>query len=225
MRKSLLLLAVLALLSGCNKADTVSYAGVEAGLLGSGQFTSDNGVTMTVDGNEGAFDILTTRRVLLSYQTHPVESAARITIDLRALWEAEIVQPAAIPAMPEEVDDTPLGVTGAWFSGGYMNLLTEFKAVDPARCTFSIDFTVNANGPVLRLRLDGSEDAEGTPEKQASFVCVPMGVIVQAFDQYCLSLGRAVVSPVPVRLQWTGYASEGGTAVLLEKEGSYTPAS
>lgn len=225
MRKPLIILmAVLsALFAGCNKQDSTTFGGTETGFLSAGRFTSDNGVTMKVDGNEGNFDILSSRRVMLSYETHPVVSPYDVTIDLRGLWDAVIVEPVPFDDIPEDAADAPVQVTDAWFSGGYLNILAGVPYTDPALHTFSLAYAVNANNAILRLRHGSTE--ESTTGWQEVFISIPMADIVLAFDQFGASLGLKPATQIPVLFQWTWYEKIDGPAVLLEKEGSFTPAS
>ena len=225
MRKPMIILMAFlaAVFAGCNKQDSTYFSGIETGYLSAGRFTTDNGATMKIDGNEGNFDILSPRRVMLSYETHPVVSPYDVTIDLRGLWDALIIEPVPASDIPEDAADAPVQVSDAWFSGGYLNILAGFAGTDPALHTFSIALTVNANDAILRLRHDGGE--ETSTEWQDVFLSIPMADVVQAFDQLGASLGLKPATQVPVLLQWTWYEHEGGPAVLLEKEGSFTPAS
>ena len=113
----LLLLPVLALTAGCHKQDSYTYSGIEAGTIASGTFTSDFGTQMTIVGNEGKYDVSSSRRVLIDYETQPVTDPARVSIDLRGLLDASILKPVHVRSLPGDPTGFPLEVSGAWFSG------------------------------------------------------------------------------------------------------------
>ena len=92
MRKLIpVLLAALVFFAGCHKQDSYTYSGIEAGTLSAGIFTSDNGTQMAIVGNEGKYDVSSTRRVLISYETEPVTDPSRISINLLGLLDAGIL--------------------------------------------------------------------------------------------------------------------------------------
>ena len=227
MKKLILaLLPVLALLGGCNKQDSYLYSGIEAGTLGGGVFTSDNGTKMTVVGNEGKYDVSSTRRVLISYQTQPFTDPAHISIDLLGLRDAGILQPEHARSLPADPSGSPLEITDAWFSSEYLNILATFEGKDPEKHTFSAAYTADEKGLTLRIGHDGSQDTEAGNGTMTVFLCIPMYEPALSFDQYAQSTGQKPTRPIPVILQWTAStAIPEGPLTLQERKGSYqTPA-
>lgn len=222
-RLVLLLVALLPLLSGCNKQDLNYFTGFEAGVIDAGRFTSDNGISMKIERNQERFDIQTPRRVLLSYETTSFEEHAGITVAPLDILDAVVTPPVPEADIPEDAEDTPTTIANAWFSGGYINILASVDASDAALHTFTLAFTVNANETVLRLRHDSTDDTTTAKKARNVFLSFPMNDVVQAFDLFRISLGMEILSPVPVLFQWTGYEQKGGPAVLIQKEGSFTP--
>ena len=224
MKKLILaLLPVLALLGGCNKQDSYLYSGIEAGTLGGGVFTSDNGTKMTVVGNEEKFDITSTRRVLISYQTHPITDPVHIDIDVHGLLDAGILEPEHARSLPEDPSGSPCQVTDAWFSNEYLNLLVGFTGKEPDKHTFSSAYTVDENSITSRLSHDGSQDTAAGNETMTVFLCIPMYEPALSFDQYAQSTGQKPARPIPVLLQWTARTLEGGPLALQERKGKYQP--
>ena len=218
MKKLILaLLGGLLLLAGCNKREPVLYAGLESGRLDAGVFTTDNGVRMTIAGNEGNFDVRTSRRVLLSYRTHPLTGDA-VEIDVQGLWDAEIIGPDPAEALPDQPGGSPLKVTDAWFSAGYLNILASYPCGDPALHATSASYTVSLKGITLRLL------HEGTPGEKENdvFLCIPMEEPLRSYVEF---KGPAVTYPVPLLLQWSWYTLNGGPLMLYEREGTYSPES
>ena len=148
----------LLLLSACNKQDSVTYSGMEAGTMDSGVFTSDSSTKMTVVGNEGNYDVRSARRVLISFVTHPVTDPTHIDIDLTGLMDAAIVLPDPVESLPDDPDGSPVQVTDAWFSTSYLNILVSFPGVDAAKHTLSSTFTTGEDGVIVRLHHDASTD-------------------------------------------------------------------
>ncbi len=226
MKKLILaLLPLLALLGGCNKQDSYLYSGIEAGTLGGGVFTSDNGTKMTVVGNEEKFDITSTRRVLISYQTHPITDPVHIDIDVHGLLDAGILEPEHARSLPEDPSGSPCQVTDAWFSETYLNILVNFTGKEADKHTFSVAYTVDEENLTFRLGHDGSQDTEAGNGTMTVFLCIPMYEPALSFDQYAQSTGQKPERPIPVQLQWTARTLEGGPLTLQERKGSYqTPA-
>ena len=225
-RLILALCSVLLLLAaGCNTQDSYTYSGIEAGTLGGGVFTSDNGTKMTVVGNEGKFDVSSTRRVLISYETHPIVADGRIDIDLLGLLDAGILQPEHARSLPEGPGGSPLEISDAWFSGEYLNILATFEGKNPEKHTFSAAYTAGEKGLALRIGHDGSQDEAAGAKPLSIFLCVPMYEPVLSLDQASQAAGQKPIRPVPVSLQWTSYTIDGGPLTLLEKKGSYLPPS
>ena len=224
-RLILVLCSVLVLAGGCKKQDSYTYSGIEAGTLGGGVFTSDNGTKMTVVGNEGKYDVTSTRRVLISYQTQPFTDPAHISIDLLGLLDAGILQPEHARSLPADPSGSPLEITDAWFSSEYLNILATFEGKDPEKHTFSAAYTADEKGLTLRIGHDGFQDETTGTKPLSIFLCVPMYEPVLSLDQAAQAAGQKPVRPVPVLLQWTSYTMDGGPLTLLEKKGSYLPPS
>ena len=207
-RLILVLCSILVLAAGCKKQDSYTYSGIEAGTLGGGVFTSDNGTKMTVVGNEGKYDVSSTRRVLISYQTQPFTDPAHISIDLLGLLDAGILQPEHARSLPADPSGSPLEITDAWFSSEYLNILATFKGKDPEKHTFSAAYTADEKGLTLRIGHDGSQDETTGTKPLSIFLCVPMYEPVLSLDQAAQAAGQKPVRPVPVLLQWTSYTME-----------------
>ena len=210
------------LLAACNKQDSVTYSGIEAGTLASGVFTSDNGTKMTVVGNEGKFDVTTSRRVLISYETHPVTDMDHIDIDLLGLLEAGILPADRVSAVPGDPDGSPLQVSDAWFSADYLNLLIAFEGEDPAKHTFTADYAADDKGIVFRLHHDGTQDPS-TGKALSVFLSIPVYEPVLVYEQSALAVGIKAPYPAPVTLKWTARTLDGGPLSVYERQGSYTP--
>ena len=222
-RLILALLPALALLAGCNKQDSYSYSGIEAGTISSGVFTSDNGTQMTVVGNEDKYDVYSSRRVLISFKTHPVTDPLHIDIDLQGLMDAGILQPVHVRSLPGDPTGSPLQVSDAWFSNEYLNILATFDGKEADKHIFTATYTVDEKGIAVRLDHDGSQDVTSGNTPLSLFLCVPMYELVLSYDQYAQSIALKPTYPIPVILQWTGRTLEGGPLTLLERKGSYRP--
>ena len=218
-------LAVFLLFEGCTKKDSVIYSGLEAGQIGSGIFTTDNGVEMNVVGNDGKFDVDTNRRVLVDYTTRP-GAGKRVDIDVHGLWDAFNVSFFSSENLPQETEDSPMRISDAWFNAGYLNLLASVEGKDASQHLVSAAYTFNADGITFRLYHDGSHDKPShSGEVQNIFTCMPMNDIVVSYVEYCKSLGRKSATPIPVLLQWTWYAlDEKGPLMLYERKGTFNPA-
>ena len=226
MRKLLFaLLLPLLFLYGCNKQDSVTYTGLEAGTIENGVFVSDSYTRMNVVGNDGRFDINSSRRVLVSFRTHPMTDSDRIDIDLLGLWESTSLVPVPAESLPDGPDGSPLEVSDAWFAAGYLNILASFTAKDESLHTLNAVYSASESAIVIRLRHDGSQDtATGGDKVVELFLCVPMYDPLVSYDQYAISAGKKQGSyPAPVFLQWTARTLEGGPLTLFERKGSYTP--
>ena len=222
-RLILFLLPALALLTGCDKFGSVTYSGIEAGTIASGVFTSDNGTEMTVVGNEGKYDVTTSRRVLLSYESLPVTDPEHIDIDVKGLLDAGILPPKSVEAMSENPDGTALQVSDAWFSKDYENILANFEGNDATKHAFTATYTADEKGIVVRLSHEGSQDtASGA---LSCFLCIPIYEAVLSYDQIAKSAGLKAPYPADVILQWTSTTLDGGPLTLYERKGSYTPPS
>lgn len=219
MKKMILaLLSGILLLSGCHKSDSVIYSGIEAGHIASGVFTTDGGVRMTVVGNEGKLDVNTSRRALVSYKTHPLTGENAVEIDVNGIWDAGIIVPSPVEGLPQDPSGSPIQVTDAWFSAGYLNLLASFPCDDPAKHETTASYTVGKDGIQFRLEHEGS-----LGDKQEDvFLCIPMEAPVNAYSE---SQKTLATFPVAVLLQWSWYALDSGPLMLYERKGSYAPES
>ena len=217
-RMILALLCGVFLLSGCHKSDSVIYSGLESGQIASGVFTTDAGVRMTVVGNEGKLDVNTSRRVLVSYKTHPLTGESAVDIDVIGIWDASIISPSPAENLPQDPSGSPVQVTDAWFSAGYLNILASYPCDDPARHETTAAYTVGTDGIKLRLQHEGTV---GNNQEDV-FLCVPMEAPVNAWRE---SRKTLATFPVAVLLQWRWYALENGPLMLYERKGSYAPES
>ena len=222
-RLILVLCSILVLAAGCKKQDSYTYSGIEAGTLGGGVFTSDNGTKMTVAGNEGKYDVSSTRRVLISYQTQPFTDPAHISIDLLGLLDAGILQPEHARSLPADPSGSPLEITDAWFSSEYLNILATFEGKDPEKHTFSAAYTAGEKGITIRLDHDDTQEETAGNSPMSVFLCVPMYEPALSYDQYAQSTALKPTYPIPVLLQWTSRTLDGGPLTLLERKGSYLP--
>jgi hypothetical protein len=223
MKKLILaLLPALALLSACHKQESVTYSGIEAGTISAGVFTSDNGTVMTVVGNEAKYDVSSTRRVLISYTTHPVTDQNHIDIDLTGLLDAGILPPARVDILSEDPDGTALQVSDAWFSTDYLNILATFEGKEAPKHDFTADYTADEKGIVVRIHHDGSEDAAGG-SVLSCFLSIPVNEPMLSYEQCATAVGIKAPYPAPVTLQWTSTTLDGGPLTLYERKGSYTP--
>ena len=222
-RLILTLLPALLLLGACNKLHTVTYTGIEAGTLAAGVFTSDSGTQMTVVGNEGKYDVTSSRRVLLSYESHPVTDPEHIEIDVKGLLDAGILPTHRVEAMSEDPDGTALQVSDAWFSKDYLNVLANFEGKDATLHTFTSTYTADEKGIVIRLSHEGSQD-KGSGALSC-FLCIPIYEPALTYDQIAKSVGIKTPYPADVTLQWTSTTLDGGPLTLYQRKGSYTPPS
>ena len=214
--------AVFLLLAGCEKKDSVTYSGLEAGNIDSGIFTTDNGVEMTVVGNVGKFDVTTSRRVLVEYTTNTGLDANHVEIDVHGLWDALPTPTISASALPEETADSPIQIADAWFNAGYLNVLASFEGKDVSKHQIMTAYSVSSDGITLRLYHDGS--LEQTDTVQDIFACVPMDEVITSYEHQCEAIGKKKVFPAPVLLQWTWYAlDEKGPVMLYERKGYYIP--
>ena len=219
------LLAALVFFAGCNKQDSYTYSGIEAGSIDAGVFTSDNGTKMTIAGNTEKFDVNTSRRVLVSYETEPVTDPTHIRINLLGLLDAGILQPVHVRSIPADPTGFPLEVNDAWFSDKYLNILATFDGKEPDKHIFTATYTVDDQGLSIRLDHDGAQDTTTGNDPLSIFLCVPMYEPVLSYEQQAQAAGKKPVYPVPVLLQWTARTLEGGPLTLLERKGSYRPSS
>ena len=218
-----ILLPVL-LLCGCNKQDSVTYTGMEAGTMDSGVFTSDSETKMTVVGNEGNYDVRSARRVLISFQTHPVTDSNHIEIDLMGLLDAAIILPDEAASLPDDPDGSPIQVTDAWFSAQYLNILVSFPGVDASKHTLTSSFTTGEEGVFVRLHHDASTDTDADDKVISAFLSVPLYDLQQSYEAYARSQGLKQANyPMPVTLQWSARILENGPLSIFERKGSYSP--
>lgn len=217
-RMILALLSGLFLLSGCHKSDSVIYSGIEAGHIASGVFTTDNGVRMTVVGNEAKLDVNTSRRVLVSYKTHPLTGEGAVDIDVNGIWDAGIIVPSPVEGLPQDPSGSPVQVTDAWFSAGYLNILATYPYDKLEQHETTAAYTVGTDGIRIRLQHEGTV---GNNQEDV-FLCIPMEAPVNAWRE--IQKPQAPF-PVSVLLQWSWYALENGPLMLYERKGAYTPES
>jgi hypothetical protein len=219
-----LLLAGTLLFPACNKQDYVIYSGMEAGTMDAGVFTSDNNKTMNVVGNEGNYDIRTSRRVLISYETHQVTDPNHVDIDLLGLLDAAILLPDPVESLPDEPDGSPIQVTDAWFSMAYLNILISFPGTDASKHSITSSFLTGEDGVVVRLHHDASTDTAAGDKAITAFLSVPIADLRLSYEAYAVSIGlKQAEYPMPVILQWSARTLEGGPLSIYERKGSYTP--
>ena len=221
----LLLLPVLALAASCHKQDSYTYSGIEAGTIDTGVFMSDNGTRMTIVGNEEKYDVSSPRRVLISYETRPVTDPDHISIDILALLDAGIIHPVHARSLPSDPTGSPLQVSDAWFSDGYLNILATFEGKEPDKHFFGASYTADEKSITFRLDHDGDKDTVTGNTPLSIFLCIPMEEPARTFDNYVMSHSLKPIHPIPVLLQWTARTLEGGPLTLLERKGSYQPSS
>jgi hypothetical protein len=219
----LTLLPALLLLAGCHKQDTLTYSGLEAGTIDYGVFTSDSGTKMTVIGNEKKYDVTTSRRVLISYETHPVTDPEHIEIDLLGLLDAGVLTPTHARSLPDNPTGSPLQVSDAWFSKDYLNILAAFEGDDPTLHDFSAAYTADEKGIVFRLDHDGSQESATGTSVLSCFLSIPIYEPVLSYEQAATATGIKAPYPAPVTLQWTGSTLTDGPLTLYERQGTYTP--
>ena len=218
------LLLPLLLLSGCNKQDSVTYTGLEAGTMDSGVFTSDSETKMNVVGNEGNYDVRSARRVLIQFETRPATASDRIDIDLLGLMDAAIVLPDKVDTLPDDPDGSPIQVSDAWFSMQYLNILISFPGADASKHALTSSFTVSERGVFVRLHHDATTDTAAGDKVISAFLSVPLSDLQQAYEAFARSQGKKIGDyPMPVILQWTARTLEGGPLSVYERKGSYTP--
>ena len=221
MRKTLpLLLTLLLLAAGCRKEGFVPYSGQEMAQVLSGTLTTDEGVKLVVDGNSGNYDVNTSRRVLVRYQTTSLGTDGSYTIDLQELWETTVANPFPASDPVGVVTDDPVRIDEAWFSGGYLNLRVAFPAVDPALHDFPMSYAIDGKKAVLRLYHDARENVPSNAELKQAFLCFPLKDVTSA---YPAPSDGSKTWVIPVLLQWRWYDREEDTqtVILYEKEGSY----
>ena len=225
MRKLLSALSAILLLAGCTPTNSVTYTGLEAGTIGSSVFTTDNGAKMNVVGNDGKYDVSTSRRVLVNYESRPVTNPDVLDIDVLGLWDAYIVTPASASLVPEDAVDTPVKITDAWFNAGYLNILATVAGKNPDGHVFSAAYTASTEKITLRLYHDGTADASSN-STQSFFISIRMDDPVTSYGHNWQAEGKEPVYPAPILLQWTWYAlDESGPVTLYERNGTYTPPS
>ena len=222
---SIFLPILLFLLPACSDGNYVIYTGMEAGMMDSGIFTSDENTKLNVVGNEGNYDVRTSRRVLISYETHQITDPNRIDIDLKGLLDAAIVLPDAVDTLPEDPDGTAIQVTDAWFGGGYLNILISFPGTDASKHAITSTFNTGEDGVTLRLHHDASTDTATGNKAISAFLSVPVYDLQQSYEAYARSIGQQkAIYPMPVILQWSAHAMEGGPLAVYERKGSWSPA-
>jgi hypothetical protein len=219
------LAAVFLMLAGCTKKDSVTYSGLEAGKIGSGIFTTDNGVEMKVVGNDRKYDVTTERRVLVDYTTRPGLEAKPVDIDVNVLWDALMVPTCSSDLLPKETSDAPIRISSAWFNAGYLNVLASVKCKDLSQHMVLAAYAATAEGITLRLYHDAKIEQSATSgSAQDIFACVPMSDIAVAYEHCCQAVGKKPLSSIPVLLQWTWYAlDEMGPVTLYERKVTYNP--
>ena len=217
-----LLLAAL-LLAGCNFKDSVIYTGLEAGTIQSSVFTTDDGVKMNVAGNDGKYDVSTSRRVLINYETLPITDPDNLDINVLGLWNAHVIIPVSASQVPQDAVDMPIKITDAWFNAGYLNLLATVAGKDEDGHILTAAYTVSLEGITLRLYHDGTTD--NSDNTRSIFISIPMDDIAVSYEQTFLSVGKEAVYPADILFQWTWYVlEESGPVMLYEKKGTFTPA-
>ena len=218
------LLLPLLLLSGCNKQDSVTYTGLEAGTMDSGVFTSDSETKMNVVGNEGNYDVRSARRVLIQFETRPATASDRIDIDLLGLMDAAIVLPDKVDVLPDDPDGSPIQVSDAWFSMQYLNILISFPGADASKHALTSSFTVSDRGVFVRLHHDATTDTVTGDKVISAFLSVPIGDLQESYEAFARSQGKKAGDyPMPVILQWTARTLENGPLSVYERKGSYSP--
>lgn len=219
-----LLLPLLLAFPACNRNDSVQYSGMEAGTMDAGVFTSDSQARMTVVGNEGNFDVRSARRVLISFETHPITASDHIDIDLLGLLDAAIVLPDPVESLPQDPDGSPVQVTDAWFSADYLNILLSFPGKNVSLHTLTSSFTVDLKGVTVRLHHDGSADTLPEDKAVSAFLSIPVINLQEAYEAFASSIGlKQAEYPMPITLQWSARTLEGGPLSICERKGSYIP--
>lgn len=226
MKKVLLpLLACLLTLAGCNKQEPPVFSGFEAGTMAGGIFSSDSGTKMYVTVNEQNLDITSARRVIIQYETLSVSDPDHIEINLQGLKDAVIREPYAVDSMAaDQPEGSPVEVTDAWFSGGFLNLLLSSEGKDYEKHRCSATYLVDKDRIVIRLLHHDSENV--TNSMINAFLSIPMEEPALSYEHYAQSIGKKDgIFPAPVLFQWTARTLEGGPLTLYEREGSYMPPS
>ena len=215
-----LLLPLFLLLSGCRKDGFVPYSGQEMGLIQNGSILTDEGVRLIIDGNPENYDILTSRRVLVSYKTTSIGSDRTYTIDLQELMETTVSDPIPVSEPLGLVSDDPVRISEAWFSGGYLNLTVAYAGIDPALHTFPLRFDIDGKRAVLRLYHDARESVPSDTEPKQACLCFPMEAVAAAFPA---PADKSKTTVIPVLLQWRWYEDDDPSrqTVLYVKEGTY----
>ena len=222
---SILLPILLFLLPSCSDGNYVIYSGMEAGMMDSGVFTSDENTKLNVVGNEGNYDVRSPRRVLISYETHQITDPNKIDIDLKGLLDAAIVLPDAVETLPEDPDGAAIQVTDAWFGGGYLNILISFPGTDASKHAITSSFNTGEDGVTLRLHHDASTDTATGNKAISAFLSVPVYDLQASYEAYARSIGQQkAIYPMPVILQWSARTMEGGPLAIYERKGSWSPA-
>ncbi len=225
MKKILLpILAGLLAIAGCNKQEPPVFSGFEAGTMAGGVFSSDSGTKMYVTVNEQNLDVTSARRVIIQYETLSVSNSDHIEINLQGLKDAVIREPAPVDALSDQPEGSPIEVTDAWFSGGFLNLLVSSQGKDSDKHRCSASYLVDKDKIVIRLLHQNAEDV--TDSMINAFLSIPMDEPALSYDQYAQSIGKkGGVYPAPVLFQWTARTLEGGPLTLYEREGAYMPPS
>ena len=220
----ILLPILLFLLPACSDGNYVIYTGMEAGMMDSGVFTSDENTKLNVVGNEGNYDVRSPRRVLISYETHQITDPNRIDIDLKGLVDAAIVLPDPVETIPEDPDGSAMQVTDAWFGGGYLNILISFPGVDASKHAITSSFNTGEDGVTVRLHHDASTDTATGNKAISAFLSIPVYDLQASYEAYARSIGQQkAIYPMPVILQWSARTMEGGPMSVYERKGSWSP--
>ena len=220
----ILLPILLFLLPACSDGNYVIYTGMEAGMMDSGVFTSDENTKLNVVGNEGNYDVRSPRRVLISYETHQITDPNQIDIDLKGLVDAAIVLPDPVETIPEDPDGSAIQVTDAWFGGGYLNILISFPGADASKHTITSSFNTGEDGVTVRLHHDASTDTATGNKAISAFLSIPVYDLQASYEAYARSIGQQkAIYPMPVILQWSARTMEGGPMSVYERKGSWSP--
>ena len=220
----ILLPILLFLLPACSDGNYVIYTGMEAGMMDSGVFTSDENTKLNVVGNEGNYDVRSPRRVLISYETHQITDPNQIDIDLKGLVDAAIVLPDPVETIPEDPDGAAIQVTDAWFGGGYLNILISFPGADASKHAITSSFNTGEDGVTVRLHHDASTDTATGNKAISAFLSIPVYDLQEAYEAYARSAGQQkAIYPMPVILQWSARTMEGGPMSVYERKGSWSP--
>ena len=197
---------------------------MEAGMMDSGVFTSDENTKLNVVGNEGNHDVRSPRRVLISYETHQITDPNRIDIDLKGLVDAAIVLPDPVETIPEDPDGAAIQVTDAWFGGGYLNILISFPGTDASKHAITSSFNTGEDGVTVRLHHDASTDTATGNKAISAFLSIPVYDLQASYEAYARSIGQQkAIYPMPVILQWSARTMEGGPMSVYERKGSWSP--